>query len=234
MRCGGRFAVCGAKERRQLLDAHFEGVLFDLDGTLIDSHDLILASFRHTTREVLGKEIPDERLMCKVGQPLVTQMWDFAENEQMHEELLRVYRSHNERVHDDMVRPFPGVSETLSALRDAGLPLGVVTSKRHALAQHGLEMCGLAEFFEFVVSPDDWPEHKPAPGPVLHGCDLLGISASSCLYVGDSPFDMQAGTGAGCFTAAALWGMFPARDLRTESPDYLCENMLEVKRAVLG
>ena len=70
-------------------------------------------------------------------------------------------------------------------------------------------MCGLAEFFPFLVSPDDWPEHKPAPGPVAHGCDLLGLSARVCLYVGDSPFDLQAGRGAGCPTAAVLWGMFP-------------------------
>lgn len=211
-----------------------KGVLFDLDGTLVDSHDLILASFRYATREVLGRGIPDEALMAKVGQPLAVQMWDFTDDAAVHDELLRVYRDHNARVHDDMIKPFPGTFEALSALREAGLPLGVVTSKRHEAAQRGLSVCGLAEFFPFLVSPDDWPEHKPAPGPVAHGCDLLGLSARACLYVGDSPFDMRSGNGAGCLTAAALWGMFPANVLCAERPNYACESMREVERAVLG
>ena len=73
-----------------------KGVLFDLDGTLVDSHDLILASFRYATREVLGREIPDEALMAKVGQPLAVQMWDFTDDAAVHDELLRVYRDHND------------------------------------------------------------------------------------------------------------------------------------------
>lgn len=211
-----------------------KGVLFDLDGTLIDSHDLILASFRYATCEVLGKVIPDEVLMQKVGQPLAVQMWDFTDDATVHDTLLRVYRDHNARVHDDMIKPFPGVREAVARLHEAGLPLGVVTSKAHEAAHDGLFACGLSGFFPVLIGSDDWPEHKPAPGSVAHGCDLVGVPAPQCLYVGDSPFDMQAGNAAGCFTAAALWGMFPEADLRAEAPDFVCASINDVVKIALG
>ena len=85
-----------------------QAVLFDLDGTLLDTHDLLLATFRYTARTVLREAIPDERLMAKVGQPLNTQMWDFTDDPAVHEELCRVYREYNAEVHDDMIRLFDG------------------------------------------------------------------------------------------------------------------------------
>ena len=120
-----------------------QGVLFDLDGTLLDTHDLLLETFRYATRKVLGERIPDGRLMAKVGQPLVTQMWDFTDDEAVHDELVEVYREYNAAIHDDMVRLFPGTREALAALHEAGFPLGVVTSKRHEVALHGLGCFGL-------------------------------------------------------------------------------------------
>ena len=128
-----------------------QGVLFDLDGTLLDTHDLLLETFRYATRKVLGERIPDGRLMAKVGQPLVTQMWDFTDDEAVHDELVEVYREYNAAIHDDMVRLFPGTREALAALHEAGFPLGVVTSKRHEVALHGLGCFGLADLFEFVT-----------------------------------------------------------------------------------
>lgn len=201
------------------------GVLFDLDGTLLDTQELLLASFRHTMREVLGEDVPDARLMAKVGQPLNTQMWDFTDDASAHEELCRAYRTYNAEVHDQLIRLFPHVRETLSLLREVGLPLGVVTSKRHDVALRGLSCFELEGFFRFVIGSDDWPEHKPHPGPVAHGCEVLGLRPGECVYVGDSPFDMQAGNGAGCSTVAALWGMFPEAVLRAEHPDFACADI---------
>ncbi len=216
------------------MNQQIKGVLFDLDGTLIDSHDLILASFRYAIGEVLGKDFSDEVYMAKVGQPLATQMWDFTDDEDVHTELLRVYREHNARVHDSMVSVFPHVSDVLSELRAHQVSLGVVTSKIEKIARCGLRACGIEDFFAFVVSPSNFPEHKPAPGPVLHGAELLGLAPSECLYVGDSPYDLQSGKGAGSLTAAALWGMFSKDSLLAEKPDFVCESMLDVATAVLG
>ncbi len=208
------------------------GVLFDLDGTLIDTYDLLVHTFRYATRAVLGERIPDEALMAKVGQPLVVQMWDFTDDEAVHDELVRVYRERNDQVHDELIKGFPGTESMLSSLKEAGLPLGVVTSKRHAAAVRGLRRFGLEGYFDFVIGSDDWPSHKPDPGPVKHGCDLIGLDPSTCLYVGDSPFDMRAGNGAGCATAAALWGMFPRTALVAEDPTFVCADSLEVPALV--
>ena len=106
--------------------------------------------------------------------------------------------------------------------------MGVVTSKRHAMAQRGLEMSGIADHFQFLIGHDDWPEHKPAPGPILRGCELLGVAPECSLYVGDSPFDIQAGNAAGCATVAALWGMFPCEVLAAERPTLMCDSLTEL------
>lgn len=211
-------AKLGNVEVASVETGNIKGVLFDLDGTLLDTHDLILASFRHATRKVLGLCIPDEELLKKVGQPLDTQMWDFADNAETHELLLTTYRAHNHAIHDDRVKAFAGVPEMLAQLQAASVKMGVVTSKRLALAARGLEVCGLADMMECLVAPDDFPEHKPAPGPVLHGCKLLGVQPSECIYVGDSPYDIQAGNAAGCPTVAVTWGMFDRALLEEQSP----------------
>lgn len=212
----------GKKEGWGIMPQAIKGVLFDLDGTLLDTYQLILSSFRHAVRQVLGRDIPDELLMAKVGQPLVTQMWDFTDDPAEHDELFRAYTDYNAAVHDRLIGMFPGVREAVEKLRGAGCRVGVVTSKRREPALRGLACFDLGGLFEVVVGADDWPEHKPAPGPVRRGCDLLGLDARECAYVGDSPFDIQAGNAAGCTTVAALWGMFDAEALQAEQPDILC------------
>lgn len=206
----------------------YAGVLFDLDGTLLDTQGIILESFHHAVKKVLGRDYPDGVLARKIGQPLAVQMWDFTDDAEEHDELLRVYRAYNEAVHDEAVRAFPGVAEVASELRGRGVRLGVVTSKRHALAARGLEVCGIAESFEFVIGSDDCEAHKPDPGPVLHGCKLLGLDPGVCLYVGDSPYDLQASNAAGCDTAAVLWGVFCEDALRAEHPVYVLREMREL------
>lgn len=209
-------------------------ILFDNDGTLVDTHDLILSSMRHCTREVLGRALPDERLMAQVGIPLADQLMEFARDEEQRDELLRVYREHNHAHHDAAVSLFPGVLEGLKTLSEAGLPLGVVTSKRAQLATRGLQITGVWEYFDCLVGPDDTPKAKPEPDPILLGADLLGIPIDACAYVGDSPFDIRAGNAAGCKSVAALWGMFPESELRAENPDVAFESFSEFVNWVLN
>lgn len=208
------------------------GVLFDLDGTLIDTYDIILASFRHTVRTVLGRELPDEVLMQKVGQPLVTQMWDFTDDQEIHDRLVDAYRAHNDIIHDERVAAFPGVTDALAQLAAMGCPMGVVTSKRSGLARRALALTGIESRFAFVLGPDECAAHKPDPAPVLQGCAELGLKPDRCVYVGDSPFDLQAGNGAGTTTVAATWGMFPADVLAAEHPDYALGSIAELPALV--
>jgi len=216
-----------------MANKHIKAVLFDLDGTLLDTHELILASMRYATREVLGEEIPEQRLMRKVGQPLATQLWEFSHGDaSTHEALLRAYREHNGRFHDGMVRPFEGVRDVLVALQQEGYLLGVVTSKRHDLAMRGLSLFGLDAFMQCVVGSDDCDTHKPDPGPVRLGATLLGAGPDECFYVGDSPYDIQAGNAAGAITVAALWGMFAPEELVAEGPAYCCPKITDTPKVL--
>lgn len=193
------------------------GVLFDLDGTLIDSVDLIVSSFRHATREVLGETLPDEAILRNVGMPLRAQMDQIAPERA--DELLASYRQHNAAHHDEQVREYPGTLETVRDLKSRGYMVGVVTSKSAGMMMRGLERCGLADEFDALVSADDVTSHKPHPEPVLEGARRLGLSAGACAYVGDSPHDITAANAAGAVSIAAEWGAFPAAALDAACPD---------------
>lgn len=209
--------------------SRLEGLLFDADGTLIDTHDIILASMRHTVNDLYGFDYTDEDLMHGVGTPLLDQMVALANGDmQKAESLVTDYRKHNDSIHDSGIKAFPGVKDALERLQHAGYRMGVITSKRHFMAERGLELTGILKFFEFVIGSDDWPEHKPEPGPILHGCELMDIPTKDCAYIGDSPYDIQAGKAAGCTTYAALWGMFSEEALRAEKPDHCCSSMEEL------
>lgn len=203
-------------------------ILFDLDGTLLDTYEMILVSMRYTINEVKGKTHTDEELMAGVGTPLYDQMLGFANGDATRaEELVTTYRTYNDAIHDERVSAFSGTTEALEKLADAGYRMGVVTSKRHWLAERGLEKTGIASFFDILIGADDWPESKPDPGPILHACDLLDCTPGECVYIGDSPFDIQAANAAGCTSVAALWGMFPESALAACGPDLSCTSLEE-------
>ncbi len=203
-------------------------VLFDADGTLIDTHDIILASMRHIINDVYGLSHTDEELMAGVGTPLFDQMLNFSGDENTAEELMRRYREHNDAIHDEGIRSFPDVAQALELLKSKGYRMGVVTSKRHFMANRGLELCHIAGFFEVLVGSDDCQEHKPLPGPILYACELMDVNPECCIYVGDSPYDIQAGNAAGCTSVAALWGMFSEAELMAEHPALSFSSLLDL------
>src|SRR5262245_34370126 len=167
----------------------FETVLSYLDGTLIDSGDLILASFQHATRTVLGRTIPDEVLMANVGgHGIQAQMREF--DEERADELVRVYRDHNMSIYES-VRMFDGIEEQLERLRAEGRTLGVVTVKSRGTVEVTFSVLPMAGYFETVVTGDDTELHKPDPAPLLMALDRLGALSESAVYVGDSPFDIR-------------------------------------------
>ncbi|HEY8477538.1 MAG TPA: HAD-IA family hydrolase [Chloroflexota bacterium] len=200
-------------------DAILEAVLFDLDGTLVDSTELILACYRHTTRTHLGWVPPDDAWLEGFGTPLEQQIARFARSPDEAQAMIATYRAYQREHHDRTVRPFPGVPETLRALADRGLKLAVVTSKHKALAVRGLELCGLAPWLPLCIAPEDVTRPKPHPEPVERALACLGVAPERALFVGDSPHDVAAGRAAGVRTAVALWGPFPRSAFATHPPD---------------
>jgi pyrophosphatase PpaX len=199
-------------------------VLFDLDGTLIDSERLILASYRHTMREHLGHVPSEETWKATIGQPLVVQMKLFAERPDQVESMIQTYVDHNLSNHDSYVRPFAGVRSVVEAIRGSGRTLGIVTSKKRRATHMGLARCDLpAEWFAAIVTADDVERYKPEPEPVLKALEQTCVTASAAMFVGDSTHDMRSGRAADVFTAAALWGPYSRAQLEPTEPDLWLE-----------
>ena len=199
--------------------------LFDFDGTLVDTTDLIYQSMRHATGEVLGREISRDVLMANVGQPLPRQM-ELLSTEHA-EALLDSYRLHNEANHDALIREFPGVEESLARLKAAGVRVGVVTSKRRFSVDLALKnVPGLGGVVDQWVTMEDTTQHKPRPEPLLKGLELLGnVPREQAAYVGDSPFDVAAAKAAGVESIAVSWGAFSEDALRAAEPDHLVPDL---------
>lgn len=200
----------------------YQTVLFDLDGTLIDSGPLILASFRHATRSVLDRTIPAEELMAGVGgHGIEAQMRVFDEDRV--DELVRVYREHNQRVYHD-VRAFDGIPAVLERLHAQGRTMGVVTVKSRPTVDVTFQVLPLGGYFETVVAAEDTVRHKPDPEPLRLALDRLGADAGSAVYVGDSPFDIRAAKAAGMASVAVGWGgIHPLARLEAERPDLVVD-----------
>jgi len=196
----------------------FSTFLFDLDGTLLDSVELILASYRHTALTHRGTAPDDAAWLAGLGTPLRTQLRLLSEDPAEIEAMVGTYREHNLANHDRMVRPYDGVVDAVRVLAVRG-PLGLVTSKLHHGAVRGLRAAGLEDAFTVIVGADDVDRHKPDPAPVLAALDRLGADPATTVFVGDSPHDMAAGRAAGVATAAALWGPFPRETLVPHHPD---------------
>ena len=201
----------------------FPVVLFDLDGTVIDSGAIILASMRHAAKEVLGAEPPDELLMAAVGGPgLEAQMHALAPDRV--EELVTVYRAHNEPLHDELLC-CAGVEDVLVRLKEEGRRLGLVTAKRRATVELAFNALPLRHFFETVVGGDETRGHKPDPEPLLLAAERLDVQPRDCAYVGDSPFDIRAAKAADMFAVAVTWGGIHDRvKLEAEEPDAIVDN----------
>jgi pyrophosphatase PpaX len=181
-------------------------ILFDLDGTLIDSIPLILASFRHTVSAHGAAPVGDDRWLESIGQSLRSQLATIARDDAELEAMMATYRDHFVANHDRCVRAFPGVRDALARLRDRGVTMGIVSGKVRRGIERGLRHTGLAEFFDVLVGADDMAEHKPHPAPLRRAAEALG--STDAIYVGDAPCDMEAARRAGMQSVACLWGPF--------------------------
>ncbi|MDX1395215.1 MAG: HAD-IA family hydrolase [Gemmatimonadota bacterium] len=199
-------------------------ILFDLDGTLVDSADLILESYRHTMRTHFGEVPPDQVWLATLGTPLRSAFKQFADTPEGVQALVDTYIEHNLRVHEELIRPFPGVLDVLEKLLAAGSRLGIVTSKASRGTALSLAACGLdPDWFEVIVTSDEPIPHKPDPAPVRLALERLAVGADVTSFVGDSVWDIRAGRAAGVCTVAALWGPFSEDELIGEVPDVLVD-----------
>lgn len=203
-------------------------VLFDLDGTLIDSIELILTSARYAFDKLDRPAPTDAEWLAGVGIPLRTMFGRYARDEAERESLIAAYREYQMPNHDRLVRAYDGVVETVRALRDRGHDLGVVTSKSEALALRGLACVGLARYMDTIVGCDSCTRHKPDPEPVRLALHRLACAPGDAVFVGDSVHDVVAGNAAGVTTVAALWGPFRRDELAPGNPSHYAATISEL------
>lgn len=206
----------------------FRAVLFDVDGTLIDTAELIADSLEYACRRHLGRTHPRETYYTLIGKPAIVQMEILGGDKAP--EMMDTAVAYYERHHEDE-RPFTGALDTLARLAEVGIRLGLVTSKTRMELDPTLQRVPLNRYARVVVTADLTTRPKPLPDPVYLALQNLQIPAEQVLLVGDSPYDLQSGRAAGVRTGAAAWGPHPRAVLEAESPDYFFRTFREVLRA---
>lgn len=207
-------------------------VLFDLDGTVIDTGPLIADSFRHAVRTVLGKTIDDEEMLAYVGGwSLREQMCRLAPERS--QELVEAYRAYNEPRHAGL-EFCSGMHELLLGFREEGVRLGLATAKRRSTVEIAFRyLPELEGLFDAVVTAEDTERHKPSPEPLLLALRRLEAKPAEAAYVGDSPFDVEAAKAAGLRAIAVTWGgIHGEKRLRVAEPDAIVSTPAELAAAL--
>lgn len=201
-------------------------VLFDLDGTLVNTNELIVASFLHTLDQYAPGQYSRDDILKWIGEPLRDSL--SRVDPERADEMMAIYRKHNNENHDRLVEEYAGIFETIQTLHTRGFKLGVVTSKYLHMAEKGLKLARLRPFFPVVVGLDDISKPKPDAEPVNRALTLLDASAGKALMVGDSPSDIAAGKNAGTSTAGVGWTVHGKKALQAAGPDIWLDAMQDL------
>ncbi|WP_190238676.1 HAD family hydrolase [Salipaludibacillus neizhouensis] len=202
----------------------FKAVLFDLDGTLINSEWLGTESYNYGIQKILNREINEVEKQYLLGKPFkaLSDLFPYLssiETEKIIEETLDYYRKYNH-----MIKEYDGIKEMLQILKEKGFKLGLVTAKLKQNATKELQNTGLYPFFEVVMGKEDCQDFKPSPVPLLQLAEKLNVRPIECLYVGDQPTDIQATHSANMISVAALWGEGKTERLSPLNPTFLFNN----------
>lgn len=214
------------------MSTKIETLLFDLDGTLINTTDLIIASFTDTLDRYFPNKFSREDIVQFIGPPLRETFMKI--DAQKADELIQQYREHNLKHHDALVKEYKGVYETIAALKEDDYKIGVVTTKLRPTVNRGLQVGRLDSFFDVVVTLDDVKNAKPDPEPIYKALDQLKSDPSSSIMVGDSHHDILAGKNAGTYTAGVSWSVKGEDYLQSYKPDYMLGNMSDLLRIIKG
>ena len=209
-----------------MTDTHLNTILFDLDGTLINSLPAYIVSFQQNIREVTGRDVSADELAAHISIPTPRILEHYAAPEQIPGMVAR----HNEwmRQNASRIKFYPGVPEALRSLRAAGLKLGVVTSQIEGELATTRAALGIDDLIHVWIHSDLVAHPKPAPDPVLLALERLGEAPETAIMVGDSIYDLSAGKAAGVRTAAVTWGFTALPDLLEKSPDLVLRDPAEL------
>ncbi|MEO3947713.1 pyrophosphatase PpaX [Gorillibacterium sp. CAU 1737] len=205
----------------------FDTILFDFDGTLVDTNELIITTFLHVLEGKTATPLTRETIIPRMGLPLREQLHLFSGQEEV-DELILAYRAYNLQVHDELIRKYPYVDEVLRELHENGIRMGLVTNKVRITTEKGLKLMGYDAYITEAVTADDVQVGKPDPEGVLQGVSLFQSDPEKTLMVGDSHFDILAGQRAGVRTAGVAWSLKGEEYLAEYNPDYMLKDMRDL------
>lgn len=206
-------------------------ILYDFDGTIGNTNQLIYDSFVHTFKHY-GINYTEKDIYQAFGPTLHDTFSKYSNDPLVIDEMIAYYREFNVREHDRYVKPFPNVYETIKKLDEMGYIQGVVSSKKTDLVYHGLEVTKLLPFMKVVIGGDDVTKHKPDPEGILKAMDKLNVS--NCILVGDNPSDILSAKNANCISVGVSWSVKP-EELKASNPDFMIDDfieMLEIVRSI--
>lgn len=202
-------------------------VLFDLDGTIVDTNELIVQSFLHSLEGETAEPISRELIIPNMGRPLVEQMEFFSGRKEV-EALITKYRAFNLDKHDELVEEFPNVRTVMAKLHENGIKIGIVTSKIRQTTLMGLKLCGLDKYVSTIVTVEDVKMAKPHPEGILAALATLGSTPEQALMVGDSHYDIEAAQNAGVIAVGVTWSWKGRTYLEQYNPDHLIDDMFDL------
>ncbi|MTK13526.1 MAG: pyrophosphatase PpaX [Clostridiaceae bacterium] len=205
-----------------------KAILFDLDGTLINTNELIIQSFKYAFNKLFNRDLPREEIVKTFGEPLRDSMAKYDADKA--DLMVSTFRVYNEGNHDDIATIFEGVKEGIESLSNAGIKLGVVTSKRRPMAERGLKLINIYDYMDVIVTPEDTKNHKPLGDPALKACELLGVLPQETIMVGDSHNDILCGRNAGCRTCLVKYTALSLEELMEYNPDYVIDSIEDLEK----
>ncbi len=205
---------------------NFDALLFDFDGTLLNTNDLIIETFAHVIDPKFPGRYRREDYVRFIG-PTLTESFMEVDPTNI-EALLAEYRTWNAEQHDALATEFPHVKEVLHKLKEQGIQLAVVSTKRADALHRGLRLLGITDLFDTIISMDDVTNAKPDPEPVELALKRLGVSKDRALMIGDNSHDIEGGHNAGVRAAGVAWSYKGAAFLQQFQPEYMLETMLDL------
>ncbi len=206
-----------------------EFILFDFDGTLMNTNKLIVEALGETVKNVLNREMTEQDLLNVYGNYLDEQMKYFSKEK--YEEMVAYYRQYY-RTHRDNIELFPDVDNLLKDLKRLGYKIGITSAKSRAGILHGLDLFGLKQYIDHIVSSTEVKNNKPHPESVYRAMDYFQCKKDNLILIGDSPYDIQCGINAGIKTALVSWTIFPKERFNGMQLDYIINKPSDILEIV--
>lgn len=209
---------------------NFDGYIFDIDGTLTSTNDLIFNSFNYVTEKYINKFYTSEELIALFGPTEEEILKELTGDrfEDARKDYFEYYNSHHKKLADI----YPGIQDVLKKIKEAGLPLGVFTGKGREAATITLKILHVFDYFDLIVTGDDVEKHKPDPEGILKFVDMFNLNKSKVLLVGDAPADIQAAHDAGVKIASVVWDSYAKDVVLAMKSDYVFHTVNELKEFV--